>query len=92
MKVSVEGIGDFDVKDLTYREQRDLRRYNSKLWWNKEGSELEADEYFDLLEKVETLSGVPESKLKEYNGDQVDKILQTVLIAYVGDTADTKKK
>ena len=65
LKVSVDGIGDFEVNELTYRQERDLRRFNSKLWWNKTADELSADEYFDLLDEVEKLSGLDEKTLKE---------------------------
>ena len=91
MKVSVKGIGEFDVKDLTYREERDLRRYNSKLWWNRSTEDLSADEYFDMLDYVEKISGLEEKVLSKYNGTQVDQILQAILMEYIGDSEATKK-
>jgi hypothetical protein len=91
MKVSVEDVGDFEVNDLTYRQERDLRRYNSKIWWNKSAEELSADEYFDLLDKVEEMSGIDEKTLSKYKGNDVDKILQAILMEYIGD-ADSSKK
>jgi len=91
MKVSVEGIGDFTVNDLTYRQERELRRFNSKLWWHKTADDLTADEYFDMLDKVEKLSGIEEKILKKYTGTEVDTILQKILMEYIGDTEQTKK-
>jgi len=85
MKVVVKDIGEFNVKDIPYGEARKLHRDNAKTFWNMDQDEkIDADSYYDLLEKVKIASGIKESELKKHTMVEVDLILQQILMRYTG--------
>ena len=85
MKVQVKDVGEFEVKNISYSEARQLHRENAKTFWNmNEGDNVDPDKYYELIEKVKELSGIKDGVLKEYNMIQVDQILQSVLLHYTG--------
>ena len=86
MTISVPKIGDIEVKDITYKQSRELHRLNVKTFWGKEDNaeKIEPDKYYDLLDKVQELSGLKDADLKKYSMMEVDAILQAVLMEYTG--------
>ena len=56
------------------------------VWW---GGEIDVEKYYDLLEVVQDISGLTESDLKGLEMSQVDQVLQSVFVNYLG--LDKKK-
>ena len=86
MKIKVKDVGEFEVKDISYSEARTLHRQNAKVFWGgaDDPTNVDADEYYNMLEKVRELSGISDKELKKYSMVQVDVILQQVLMEYTG--------
>jgi len=85
MKIVVPKLGEFEVKDINYKEARKLHLKNVKTFWGKEDGEgLDPDIYYALLEECRVLSGIKESELEKYSMVQVDSILQQILMEYTG--------
>ena len=84
MKITVKDVGEFEVKDISYSEARTIHRENTKIFWGKTETEINPDQYYDLLEKVKKLSGVKESDFKGLSMVEVDSVLQQILMEYTG--------
>ena len=72
---------EYDVKDCTYKNRRKLHKLNALVWW---GGEMDVEKYYDLLEQVQDISGLTESDLKGLEMSQVDQVLQSVFVNYLG--------
>jgi len=72
---------EYDVKDCTYKQRRKLHKLNALVWW---GGEMDVEKYYDLLEQVQDISGLTESDLKGLEMSQVDQVLQSVFVNYLG--------
>ena len=72
---------EYDVKDCTYKNRRKLHKLNALVWW---GGEMDVEKYYDLLEHVQDISGLTESDLKGLEMSQVDQVLQSVFVNYLG--------
>jgi|ETNmetMinimDraft_23_1059889.scaffolds.fasta_scaffold01190_10 hypothetical protein len=84
MKVTIKGLGDFEVKDLPYKTARQLHRKNSRVFWGKSEEDVNPDEYYDLLEEVRELSGLKDVELNKLTMLEVDQLLQQILMDYLG--------
>jgi len=71
----------WEVKRLSYREKRELWQMSLKAF--PEG-EVNQDNYFELMEKVEKLSGLAEKDLEQLSMGDVDLLLQEVYQQYMG--------
>ena len=84
---------EWEVKNPTYKEKRELWKLNAMTFV---GEELNQDKYFELLERVEEISGLkPEdyvSKDDEKLGmNNIDSLLQQIFLSYMGLSDDSKK-
>ena len=86
MKIEIKDIGNFEIKDITYAQARELHRDNAKVFWDggDDASKVNADDYYALLEKTRELTGLSDKELKKYSMVQVDQILQHCLMEYTG--------
>lgn len=80
MKVKALGK-EYQVKDITYKERRDLHRLNAKAFWD---GKVNPDNYYDVLEKVAEISGLGEDDFKSLSMTEIDQILQEVFTQYMG--------
>ncbi len=72
---------EYDVKDCTYKNRRKLHKLNALVWW---GGEIDVEKYYDLLEVVQDISGLAESDFKGLEMSQIDQVLQSVFVNYLG--------
>jgi len=72
---------EYDVKDCTYKQRRELHKLNALVWW---GGEMDVEKYYDLLEHVQDISGLTESDFKGLEMSQIDQVLQAVFVNYLG--------
>ncbi len=72
---------EYDVKDCTYKNRRKLHKLNALVWW---GGEMDVEKYYDLLEQVQDISGLAESDFKGLEMSQIDQVLQSVFVNYLG--------
>jgi len=72
---------EYDVKDCTYKQRRKLHKLNALVWW---GGEMDVEKYYDLLEHVQDISGLTESDFKGLEMSQIDQVLQSVFVNYLG--------
>jgi len=72
---------EYDVKDCTYKNRRKLHKLNALVWW---GGEMDVEKYYDLLEHVQDISGLTESDFKGLEMSQIDQVLQSVFVNYLG--------
>ena len=80
MKVKALGK-EYQVKDITYKERRDLHRLNAKAFWD---GKVNPDNYYDVLEKVAEISGLGEDDFKSLSMTEIDQILQELFTQYMG--------
>ena len=80
MKVKALGK-EYQVKDITYKERRDLHRLNAKAFWD---GKVNPDNYYDVLEKVAEISGLGEDDFKSLSMTEIDQISQEVFTEYMG--------
>ena len=55
------GKKEWDVKDCTYAERRELHKLNAKVWWD---GKMDVEAYYEVLEKVGAIAGLGEMILK----------------------------
>ncbi len=72
---------EFKVKDISYEERRELHRLNAVSFWS---GKVDPDKYYDLLEKVATISGLTEEDFKGLSMTDIDIVLQEVFTKYMG--------
>jgi len=80
--MKVKALGEeYQVKDITYKERRDLHRLNAKAFWD---GKINPDNYYDVLEKVAEISGLGEKDFKDLSMVEIDQVLQEVFTQYMG--------
>jgi hypothetical protein len=72
---------EWNINDITYKEKRELWKLSVKSF--PEG-EINQDNYFVLMDKVEELSGLVEKDIAMLTMGEVDQLLQEVFQQYVG--------
>ena len=77
---------EWDVKNPTYKEKRELWKLNSLAF---SGNDINQEEYFDLLERVEQIAGLNHKDYKDSKGEdlgmaQIDALLQQIFLHYLG--------
>jgi|TARA_R110000824_G_scaffold272045_2_gene460557 translation initiation factor 2 beta subunit (eIF-2beta)/eIF-5 len=80
MKIKALGK-QFQVKDISYKQRRDLHRLNAKAFWD---GKVDPESYYDVLEKVAEISGLTEKDFKSLSMVEVDQVLQEVFTEYIG--------
>ena len=79
--MKVKALGEeYQVKDITYKERRDLHRLNAKAFWD---GKINPDNYYDVLEKVAEISGLGEKDFKDLSMVEIDQVLQEVFTQYM---------
>ena len=82
-----------EIKNPTYQEKRELWRLNTMTFIE---DKINQDKYFELLEKVEQISGLKPEDYVNKNGDElgmanIDSLLQQIFLSYMGLSDDSKK-
>ena len=77
---------EWQVKDITFAEKRNLHTLNSLCFENQK---INQEKYYEMLETVRNMAGYGtgtdnEKKLEKLSMVQVDTILQTFLMEYLG--------
>lgn len=72
---------DWEIKDATYKQRREIYRLNVKAFWD---GKVDPDLYYKVLEKCAEISGLTDSDLQELSMVEVDELLQAVLTNYLG--------
>jgi len=70
---------EYDVKDCTYKERRELHRMNAKVWAK---GEMDIDSYYLLLERVGEIAGL-EAELESMTMPKIDQLLQSIFLEYL---------
>ncbi len=77
----VKALGkEWDVNDCTYKQRRELHALNAKVWWDGQ----DVDAYYNLLDKVSNIAGLGEDEFKDMGMSEIDQVLQTIFIDYLG--------
>lgn len=80
--MEIKALGKtFVIKEITYKERRELHRINAKAFWD---GKINPDNYYDVLEKVAEISGLGEQNFKGLSMIEVDQVLQAVFNEYMG--------
>ena len=84
---------EWEVKNPTYKEKRELWKLNTMTF---EGDKMNQDKYFELLDKVEEISGLqPEDYINKkgnpLNMANIDSLLQQIFLSYIGQSEEAKK-
>ena len=84
---------EWEEKNPTYKEKRELWKLNTMTFV---GEELNQDKYFELLERVEEISGLNPEDYVNKNDDKlgmnnIDSLLQQIFLSYMGLSDDSKK-
>ncbi len=72
---------EWNVNDCTYKQRRDLHALNAKVWW--EGKQ-DVGAYYELLDKVSEIAGLGENDFEDMRMSDIDIVLQTIFIEYLG--------
>lgn len=77
---------EWQVKDITFADKRNLHTLNSLCFENQK---INQEKYYEMLETVRNMAGYGtgtdnEKKLEKLSKVQVDTILQTFLMEYLG--------
>jgi hypothetical protein len=80
MKIKALGK-QFQVKDISYKQRRDLHRLNAKAFWD---GKIDPESYYDVLEKVSEIAGLTEKDFKGLSMVEIDQVLQEVFTEYIG--------
>ncbi len=72
---------DWDVKDCTYGQRRELHKMNAKVWWD---GQMDVESYYNVLEKVGEIAGLGENDFTGMDMPEVDAVLQAVFLEYLG--------
>ena len=72
---------EWNVNDCTYKQRRELHALNAKVWW--EGKQ-DVGAYYELLDKVSEIAGLGENDFEDMRMSDVDIVLQTIFIDYLG--------
>ena len=80
--MEIKALGKtFKIKDITYKERRELHRINAKAFWD---GKINPDSYYDVLEKVAEISGLGEQEFKGLTMIEIDQVLQATFTSYMG--------
>ena len=72
---------EWNVNDCTYKQRRELHALNAKVWWN---GKQDVSAYYELLDKVSEIAKLGEDDFKDMNMSDIDIVLQTIFIDYLG--------
>ena len=72
---------EWNVNDCTYKQRRELHALNAKVWW--EGKQ-DVGAYYELLDKVSEIAGLGENDFDDMRMSDIDIVLQTIFIEYLG--------
>ena len=72
---------EWNVNDCTYKQRRELHALNAKVWW--EGKQ-DVGAYYELLDKVSEIAGLGENDFEDMRMSDIDIVLQTIFIDYLG--------
>ena len=75
------GKKEWDIKDCSYAERRELHKLNAKVWWE---GKMDVEAYYEVLEKVGMIAGLGENDFKDMDMPEVDGVLQAVFLEYLG--------
>jgi len=84
---------EWEVNNPTYKEKRELWKLNAMTF---DGKNVNQDNYFNLLDKVEEISGLQPEDYINQKGDpinmaNIDALLQKIFLSYIGQSDDSKK-
>jgi len=84
---------EWEVKNPTYKEKRELWKLNTMTF---DEGKINQDKYFQLLERVEEITGLKPEDYVNKNGDElamakIDSLLQQIFLSYIGLSDDSKK-
>lgn len=84
---------EWEVKNPTYKEKRELWKLNTMTFV---GDKINQDKYFELLDKVEEISGLQPEDYINKKGDalnmaNIDSLLQQIFLSYIGQSEEAKK-
>ena len=78
----IKALGkEYNIKEITYKERRELHRLNAKAFWD---GKINPDNYYDVLERVAEIAGIGETELNGLSMTEVDQVLQTIFKEYMG--------
>ena len=78
----IKALGkEYNIKEITYKERRELHRINAKAFWD---GKVGPDNYYDILEKVYEISGIEEKDVSGLSMVDVDTLLQEIFTVYMG--------
>ena len=72
---------EWEVKSITYKEKRELWQLSLNAF--KDGT-TDQEAYFQLLNKVEDISGLSEKDLEKLSMADIDALLQEIYSQYMG--------
>ena len=72
---------EWEVKSITYKEKRELWQFSLNAF--KDGT-TDQEAYFQLLNKVEDISGLSEKDLEKLSMADIDALLQEIYSQYMG--------
>ena len=72
---------EWNVNDCTYKQRRELHALNAKVWWD---GKQNVSAYYDLLDKVSEIAGLGENDFEDMRMSDIDIVLQTIFIDYLG--------
>lgn len=84
---------EWEVKNPTYKEKRELWKLNTMTF---DEGKINQDKYFELLDKVEEISGLQPEDYINKKGDalnmaNIDSLLQQIFLSYIGQSEEAKK-
>ena len=84
---------EWEVKNPTYKEKRELWKLNTMTFVS---DKINQDKYFELLDKVEEISGLQPEDYINQKGDplnmaNIDSLLQQIFLSYIGQSEEAKK-
>ncbi len=72
---------EWNVNDCTYKQRRELHALNAKVWWD---GKQNVGAYYELLDKVSEIAGLGENDFEDMRMSDIDIVLQTIFIDYLG--------
>ena len=72
---------EWDVEDCSYKQRREIHKLNALVWTD---GKMDVAKYYDLLERVHEISEIKESEFDGMNMADIDQVLQSVFINYLG--------
>ena len=69
------GKKEWDVKDCTYAERRELHKLNAKVWWS---GKMDVEAYYEVLEKVGAIAGLGENDFKDMEMPKIRTLMESI--------------